>query len=206
MLIDLHVHEELFSPCSWMSLEDAVAAAQAKGLDGLCITNHNSLDIQEQAAQISLASGFPVFVGVEVSTLQGDIVAFGLPALSINTRVDAQEFIDLVNSHNGFCFSAHPFRTGGGGLGSHVSAVKGLHGIEVYNGGNVYPADNLKALQECQRLDLVPVAGSDAHGPGDVGLFATWFPGSISTMEELVAALKSGNCQPVALDTDGVYR
>ena len=50
MIIDLHVHEWLHSPCALMSLEDAVESAQYHGLDGICITDHDSMEIQNSAA------------------------------------------------------------------------------------------------------------------------------------------------------------
>lgn len=205
MLIDMHVHEELYSFCSRMSLEEAVNAARRRGLDGICITDHGSMEIRETAADYLHSLDFPVFIGVEMTTRQGDIVAFGLESLPQAYLPPAQDFIDHVNREGGFCFSAHPFRTGGGGLRHHLSHVTGLHGVEVWNGGNFDEEDNLKALRECRRLGLTPVAGSDAHRVHDVGSYATWFPHPLRTEAELVAALKAGLGRPVVRTRDNSY-
>jgi predicted metal-dependent phosphoesterase TrpH len=200
MIIDLHVHEELYSGCSRMSLEEAIASAKRHGLDGLCITDHDSMEIR---AECPSDADFPVFVGVEMFTRQGDIVAFGLETLP-RPNPDAREFVDFVKERGGFCFAAHPFR-GGNGLGRHLGGLRNLHGVEVLNGANL-EEENRKALAECRRLNLVPVGGSDAHTGRDVGRCATWFPGSIATERDLVEALKSGEGRPVFRGEDGKYR
>ena len=197
MFIDMHTHEELFSPCSVMRLEEAVVAARYAGLDGLCVTDHNSTDIRAVAADYLRREDFPVFVGVEFSTAQGDIVAFGLEELPEPWLTPAQTFIDLVNDREGFCFAAHPFRSYGGGLDRFTDKLTGLHGLETFNGGNIYQEDNLRAARVCRRLGLIPVAGSDAHCVENVGTYATWFPQNITSERELILALLSGQGRPV---------
>lgn len=201
MIIDLHLHESQYSACSWMTVQEAVAAARKQGLDAICITNHDSLDIRE--SDLLKTVDFPVFVGVELFTDEGEIIAFGLDVLP-EQPIPAQDFIDFVTEQGGFCFAAHPFRVGSG-LGDHMTTLKGLHGVEVCNGGNL-DWENAKAWKACQQLNLVPVGGSDAHLPKDVGRYATWLPAPVTTMQELVAALKSGECCPVAKDEGGAWR
>lgn len=179
VLIDLHTHERLFSACSLMGLEDAIWAAKDSGLDGICITNHDSLDIRN--AEYLRTVDFPVFIGAEVRTVEGDIVPFGLDYLpSFKVEPTAQQFIDYVRENNGFCFAAHPFRRCGGGINDSVYAVNGLHAIEVFNGCNT-DTENSKALAACLELELIQVAGSDAHEPHEVGRCVTWFPEIINS-------------------------
>jgi predicted metal-dependent phosphoesterase TrpH len=201
MIIDLHVHESLHSPCSEMTLEEAVAAARFHGLDGICITDHDSMEIQNDAAEYLRTVGFPVFIGVEMGTLHADIIAFGLHSLP---KVDpytymtpTQDFIDHVNAQEGFCFAAHPFRAPMPEEGHFLDSVQGLHGIEIYNGGNTRPKSNDMARHACRRLGLIPVAGSDAHEVHELGYYAMWFPEPIADTAALVAALKAGTGRPV---------
>ena len=202
MIIDLHLHEHLFSACSVMSVPEAVSAAQKQGLDAICITNHDNLLIRE--AEYLRTEKFPIFVGVELFTAEeGEIIAFGLEYLP-KQPISAQKFIDYVNQHEGFCFAAHPFRPLSG-LGEHLHTLKGLHGLEVFNGANL-AVENRAAVLECSCPGLIPVAGSDAHRTRDVGIYATWFPESIATEEELVVALHSGKGRPVKKEEDGTYR
>jgi predicted metal-dependent phosphoesterase TrpH len=202
MIIDLHTHEELYSPCSSMSLKDAVDSARYHGLDGICITDHDSMEIQKTAAAYLGQVGFPVFIGVEVTTMHGDFVAFGLnslPEIRPLYCLPAQDFIDHVSAQNGFCFAAHPFRYGEG-EGRYLNFLHGLHGVEIYNGGNTANS-NTKAAALCRKLNLIPVAGSDAHDVDDVGMYATYFPDRIETIDSLVQSLKSGKCRPVTRKT-----
>jgi predicted metal-dependent phosphoesterase TrpH len=207
MLIDLHTHENFASSDSLMSLQEAVAAAQAAGLDALCITDHNSMEIGQVAADWLSRAKLPVFIGVEYTTCEGDMLAFGLPDLSAlpARRLSAQDFIDLVLAAGGFCCAAHPFRSAWGDPDQHyLRRVQGLQGIEVYNGGND-PQENLLAGLFCMEHGFIPVAGSDAHRVKDVGSYATWFPERITSIPELVAALKAGKGRPAMRLTDGSY-
>ena len=184
-----------------MSLEDAVTAARYQGLDAMCITNHDSLDIAGSAALRT--TNFPVFVGVELTTRQGDMLAFGLKSLP-SFRPTAQEFIDFVAGQNGFSCAAHPFRVWSGGLGNCLDSLRSLDGVEVLNGGNDDTA-NCQAWQSCKQLRLVALGGSDAHRGQDVGRCATWFPGPVTSMRELIQTMKSGRCHPVMRHAGGMY-
>lgn len=70
-------------------------------------------------------TGFPIFVGIEFYSLQGDIVAFGIEDYP-KERIPAQEFVDLVQAQGGMCFSAHPFRNNNRGLEENLKIVKDL--------------------------------------------------------------------------------
>ena len=203
MFIDLHVHEQTFSPCSWLNLEEAVAAARAQGLNGICITDHDSLEIKKTAAHFLRQCDFPVFVGVEMTTQEGDIVAFGLDSLPQGIPT-AQEFVDFVNAQNGFCFAAHPYSRFRKSLGDGIAALRGLHGVEVANGNNM-KEDDAKALRACKRLGLTAVGGSDAHAVDEVGRYATWLPRLAATVDELAATLRNGKCCAVRRDADGRF-
>ena len=201
MIIDLHTHEWLGSACSRMSVLEAVAAARKRNLDAICITNHDSMIIRE--AECMRGLDFPVFIGVEMSVAEGDIIAFGVESLPPR-YAPAQECIDLVNAQGGFCYAAHPYRESCG-LADHIFRVTGLHGIEVWNGANMAD-ENQRALEACRRLGLVALGGSDAHFAADVGRCATWFPSPVTSVQELVAALKKGDCRPVTKTADKQWR
>ena len=199
MIIDLHVHESLYSACADMTLEEAVTAARFYGLDGICITDHDSMEIRNDAAEYLRSVTFPVFIGAEVTTADGHIIALGLHSLPeyVPSRLPTQDFINHVNAQGGFCFAAHPFRRPAPAEGRFLDSVQGLHGIEVYNGGNSRPKSNIMAGDACRRLGLVPVAGSDAHEVDALGTYAMWFPDPIADIAELAAVLKAGKGRPV---------
>lgn len=202
MFIDLHMHEKTYSLDSFLSLAEIVEIAKEKGLDGICITDHDDMGLKEYAEQYSKEIGFPIFVGVEYYSLQGDIVAFGIDHFP-RERIPAQEFIDIVKAQNGVCFAAHPFRNNNRGLEENLTAVKGLDGVEVLNGSTSYEA-NLKAYQYANALGLLNVGTSDCHTTDKVGVYATYLPETVATLEEFIAAFRKGGLKP-AYYKDGGY-
>lgn len=203
MLVDLHVHECTFSKDSKMSLKEIVEDAKIKGLDGICITDHDDLGIRETAEKYSEEVNFPIFVGVEYLTTQGDILAFGLEKLP-ERHLNAQEFIDYVKSYDGVCFSAHPFRNNNRGLEENLNLVKGLDGIEALNGSTTLEA-NRKALEYCRMLDIQPIGASDSHHLGALGKYATKLPKWANNLQEFIDVIRLGKCKPAILE-NGTYR
>lgn len=194
MLIDMHLHERTFSLDSHLSLEQIVSVARERGLDGVCITDHDSMGLQARAEEYSREVNFPIFVGVEFFSLQGDITAWGIRECP-SERVSAQEFLDLVNAQGGFSAACHPFRNNNRGLEEHLRDVRGLHGIEVLN-GSTSPEANQKALRFCRELGCKPIGASDAHVAKQLGVYATWLPRQVHTLEEFVAQLHAGETKP----------
>lgn len=195
MFIDLHIHEKRFSKDSFISLEEIVEIAKAKGLDGICITDHESMGLREYAAEYSAKTGFPIFVGIEYYSLQGDILAFGIDSFP-EERVSAQEFIDYVHAQGGVVISAHPFRHNRRGLEQNLDTLKGVDAIEILNGSTL-PDATMVAVQYARKYGFAVTGGSDCHYTYKVGSCATYFEDDIRTMDDLVAAIKNKRCKPV---------
>lgn len=194
MLVDMHLHESTCSSDSKMTLEEIVATARERGLDAVCITDHDSMGLREYAAEYSDRTGFPIFVGIEFFSLQGDITAWGIEDYP-GCRVDAQDFINHVNEAGGFCVSCHPFRNNNRGLEENLRAVKGLHGVEVLNGSTALEA-NRRAFSYCRELGLKTIGASDAHTMGQIGKYATWLPEKVDCLKDFVEQLKTRQVRP----------
>ena len=78
MRIDLHVHTAPRSRCSLLDPEEAIRAARARGLDGICFTEHNCLWESRAIKELADRHGFPVLQGVEVDTPCGHLLVYGL--------------------------------------------------------------------------------------------------------------------------------
>ncbi len=202
MFIDTHMHEMTFSKDSFLRLDEMVRIGKEKGLGAICITDHDSMGLREYAKKYTERTGFPVFVGIEFFSLQGDIVALGIQDYP-KERVSAQEFIDLVKEQGGVCFAAHPFRDNNRGLEENLRVVKGLDGLEVLN-GSTSPEACRKAARYARELNLFTLGSSDCHVPEKVGVCATYFPEEVRTMEEFLAVFKKGEMKP-AYFSDGIY-
>ena len=203
MFIDMHMHEMRNSSDSFLLLEQMVELAKVRGLGAICITDHDNMNGKEFIEEYSRKVGFPIFVGIEFFSLQGDIVAFGITDYP-KERIPAQEFIDLVQSQGGMCFSAHPFRNNNRGLEENLDIVTGLDGIEVLNGSTLFKA-NKKAGDYAKRLGKACVGSSDCHVPEKVGLYATYFPEDIHSIPELIQAVKGRKTKPAYYKNGGYH-
>ena len=177
MLVDMHLHECTYSTDSLLHLEEIVSIARQKGLDAICITDHDSMGLRERAEAYSREIGYPIFDGIP------------------DQRVSAQDFIDLVREKDGFCVSCHPFRSNNRGLREHLRDVHGLDGVEVLNGSTPLE-ENRTALRFCRELGLKAIGASDAHVPGQVGKYVTWLPETVTTLPDFVTALHTLETRP----------
>lgn len=201
MLVDMHLHESTYSLDSHINLEQIVTIARQKGLDAVCITDHDSMGLREYAAEYAKKVDFPIFVGVEYYSLQGDITAWGIDTFP-DHRIDAQIFIDQVNAAGGFCVSCHPFRNNKRGLEENLRRVHGLHGVEVLNGSADWEA-NRTALRFCRELGLKAIGASDAHTTGQIGKYVTWLPEKVTTLADFVAQLRQRDTRPAIWNGTG---
>ena len=195
MIIDTHIHEKTFSSDSFISLKEIVDKAKRMGLDGICITDHESNGLKEIAQEYSKKTNFLIMVGAEILTHEGDITVFGLENLP-KEKVHAQQLVDMANKVGGITISAHPFRHNNRGMGSAIRKTKGLTGIEAFNGSTL-PHDNLYAYGLSYELDLPALGASDAHVIDALGKYATYIPGTIRDEKDFIEAVKKKQTMPV---------
>ena len=203
MFIDMHLHEMRNSSDSFLLLEQMVELAKVRGLGAICITDHDNMNGKEFIEEYSRKVGFPIFVGIEFYSLQGDIVAFGIEDYP-KERIPAQDFIDLVKAQGGVCFAAHPFRNNNRGLEENLAVVRGLDGVEVLNGSTSFAAC-MKAAAYARQYGYFTLGSSDCHVPEKVGVCATYFPNEVRTMDEFLTEFKKGQMKP-AYYVQGGYR
>jgi len=201
MIIDMHIHQKLNSSDSQLDLFNAIDIAKQRGLDGICITDHDDLGLRTMAETVSKETGFKVFVGVEIYTLDGDLLCFGIDEMPPE-RLSAQETIDFVNARGGTTIAAHPYRMNNRGLGDVIADVKGLGAVEAFN-GRTDEFSNLKALKLAQGVRLPICGGSDSHTDMEVGNFATKFHHVINSETDMIRAIQNGMMEPISLTGRG---
>ncbi|MCP4129925.1 MAG: hypothetical protein GY754_02805 [bacterium] len=69
MRFDIHVHS-LLSPCSTLEFHEILSTAGARNLDGICITDHNTLEARNFIREGRDSSGLILF---EKSGLSGKL-------------------------------------------------------------------------------------------------------------------------------------
>jgi predicted metal-dependent phosphoesterase TrpH len=211
-LIDMHIHTYPASPCSSMSVEDAIERAKSIGLDGICLTDHNHIWPAERLLELRRRYEFLILGGCEFTTDQGDVLAYFLPELAelltgLKRIVPLRELRDILGE-KGFLVAAHPFRgflTFGVGMlelsleqATKREIFRWVDGLEVLN-VKVGESENSFASAVADAMNKHPVAGSDAHELDEVGRFGTLFYREIKDEKDLLECLKSGRYSPVLI-------
>lgn len=212
----MHNHTRVSSPCSVLSPEEIIEIARQKGLDALCITEHQHIEGANYVQELGRKRGFPVFRGIEARTDLGDMLVFGYYE-DIPEAVSLQDLSYQVHMAGGVIFVAHPFRQLGGlnfaatlksmGLSLEadwdiIDARHDVDGIEIAN-GQVTDEVNGQAQLLAERWGMPGIGGSDSHAPHMVASSATRFTGDIRSDDDLVQALKSGQYEAVRLQKRG---
>jgi predicted metal-dependent phosphoesterase TrpH len=132
-LIDLHCHTRVHSACSALTPDALARAARARGLDGVCITEHDALWDLNAIRRVAAEMDFLVLRGMEVTTEVGHVLVFGArehhPAMATldELRIRARDDGALM-------FLAHPGRRYGamppGDLGAYFDSVESQNGTE----------------------------------------------------------------------------
>lgn len=200
MLIDIHIHEENGSFDSQLNIEECIAQGEAKGLDGICITDHDSLYWREHIKAYQMKTDLLLLVGVEIYTLDGDLLCFGIDHLP-KKRMSAKDTIAFVKAQGGVCIAAHPYRENNRGLKDLIYQLTELTAIEGLN-GRTKDYNNKKTMALAKKFDLNICGGSDAHTVKEVGDFATYFRNEIKNEREFIESLKSGGYYPVHLASE----
>ena len=189
---DLHVHSKysglskiLFVkyPDSISEPRDILRNAEQRGLDVVCITDHNSIRGAMEARKIE--SPVEVVVGEEISTADGEVLGLFLTE-EVPRGMTAAETIDAIHTMGGLAVAPHPFSTHCSALGNMVFDLD-LDGIEMLNSVHRDGYSDDIAQRLCTDSGRALTGGSDAHTPTMVGNAYTTFEGH--TAEDLRKSL-----------------
>jgi predicted metal-dependent phosphoesterase TrpH len=151
-------------------VEAILDAAVAKKLDGIAITDHDTLEGTLLAEKIVQKRKLDLLVipGVEVSTANGHLLALGTRELPPRGR-SPEETIEFVHQRGGIAIVSHPYH-----LFRHAMyRIPPCDAVEVYNSKYIIGIANWWAKKKAERLGLPMVAGSDSHMAKTVGLGVT---------------------------------
>ncbi|WP_158855665.1 PHP domain-containing protein [Halorhabdus sp. CUG00001] len=163
---DLQVHTNA-SPCSSATPSEIATAAEKRGLDGIAITDHDTM-ANVEAVRDAAGTDLRVVAGVEVSTSQGHILALSVD--SVPSRGEPPAVIDAIHDQHGVAVLSHPFDSFRESLGeSYRSVQASIDGIETINSRCIRSAFNRQARHVAASLSLSRTGGSDAHFPFEVG-------------------------------------
>jgi len=192
MVFDMHIHTTI-SSCSRIDVSELIETAGRIGLDGICITDHESMAIGRYITEGRQPNGLTVIIGMEYGTPQGDFLLFG-PVESVPPHLSGPALLHYTRNAGGVAIAAHPCRKERPVRESIFQ--EGLCPvIETHNGRNTIVA-NLKAARRQADYRLIATAGSDAHRIAELGTFVTCFSVPVHSRKDLVQALEQGMCRP----------
>jgi hypothetical protein len=192
LLVDLHNHT-FHSYDAQNRLADYERAHRQGRVDVVAITDHNTiagaLELREHAT-------FPVIVGQEIDTADGELIGLFLET-AVPPGLPAAETAERIRAQGGLVYLQHPFyRIVHGRM--RAEAREQLRGrglidvVEAANGGPLAAADNARALTWARACGLPHAASSDAHEPAAIGTCVSSIPAAAVTAASLPGLLCAG--------------
>lgn len=167
MKFDLHSHTNYSPRCGFMEPKTLVKLARKRGLDGIAVTDHDTIKGSLKAREYAEKS-LKIIIGSEIMTSRGEVIG-----LFLSDEIQSTDFIDVVeeiHDQNGVAIVPHPFDTlRKSALWPTEDDVKYLDGVEGFNARNVYQKSNMDAIEFGKKYKLAITAGSDAHFSNEIG-------------------------------------
>ncbi|SFS99967.1 PHP domain-containing protein [Halostagnicola kamekurae] len=186
---DLQVHTDA-SPCSSTPPERVGAAAVEAGLDGIAVTDHDTL-ANVDAVRDAAPSSLDVIAGVEVTTTEGHLLA--LEVTEPPPQTDPLTVVDHVHDQGGIAVLSHPFDAMRQSYVTNLDELAdAIDAVEAVNSRCVRRRFNERATAFAAAHDLPTTGGSDAHFPMEVGRAYAVVEGDGS----LVNAVVEGRVRP----------
>ena len=164
--MDFHIHS-YYSDDAIGSPKEIVKSVKNKGLQGMAITDHNTVK-GGLAGQKFSSKTFLIIPGIEISTKDGHLLALNVTK-NIPKGLPLQETIERILNEGGTPIIPHIYRTMSGVKEEKLREVKkDIKAIEVYNGCS-QPSTNLKTAKLAKKYTLGGTGGSDSHDPRYAG-------------------------------------
>ena len=211
---ELHLHTSPASPCADLTPREVADRYISYGYTTVVVTNHYSDSVNDctgetwrerveyylrdwRALKEYAGDKLNVLLGCELRFPQNynDYLVFGLteeflyehPDLYMS---DIATFSGFARAHGLLLIQAHPFRNG-----IVIVRPEYLDGIEVFNGHHGHDSRNQLADIYAKRYHLLRTSGSDFHHVSSVESAGILTSDPVTSMEQLVEILKSGDCE-----------
>jgi predicted metal-dependent phosphoesterase TrpH len=186
--VDLHVHS-YYSKDSLITPTDLVFWAKKRGLSAVAVTDHDTI---EGALKMAKESNFPIVPGMEISSLDGHIVAFNISE-KIPKDLSAPDTVDRIHEAGGIAVAVHPFALLKNSLGKAANAS--FDAIETIN-ASAFPfkRNATRATNTALLYKKPSIAGTDAHYGPAIG-YAYTVVDSQPNSEDILKAVLAGKCK-----------
>ena len=162
--VDLHLHTEWSHDCA-IPADELVEHAEAIGLGGIAVTDHNVFGGALETLEAARGSELLVIPGEEVKTDgQGEVIGLFLEE-EIPRGLSFGDTISAIREQGGLVYLPHPFDRlhaipDPATLHRHLAEIDVF---EVYNARLLRDSFNDEALRFARKYRLLQGAGSDAH-------------------------------------------
>lgn len=165
--IDFHTHTH-HSFDSMMKPEKILKIARARGLNGIVISDHDTIKGGLECNALNKDPDFKVVVAAEIKTNVGDITA-----LNIREEIHERNFTDVVlqtKRQGGLILLVHPYH-------HHKLDEINFDAIDLVEGFNAreFPENNRKAIELAAKHAKPVIAGSDAHLYSEIANARTFY-------------------------------
>lgn len=215
-LYEMHAHVKEVSTCSPTSAREFVSLYTDTDYTGIVLTDHMNSDTFTKrglgdaqwdekidhfltgykAVKEAAGDKLIVIIAMEIHFYDNpnDYLVYGVTENFLRSHGDlmamgAQKFSELAKENGVIFIQAHPFRRD-----SLVTDWKLLDGYEIFNGNPRHYSCNPMAEEWAKyHQKSIVTSGSDFHEPEDACHGGIYFEKKISTPQELVEELRSGN-------------
>jgi glycosyltransferase involved in cell wall biosynthesis len=170
IICDLHLHTSWSHDCS-IPVADLLDHAEATGLGGIAVTDHNVFGGAREAVELARRRDLVVIPGEEIKTDgEGEVIGLFLTE-EIPRGMSFADTIEAIRAQGGLVYLPHPFDRmhaipDAATLRRHLAEIDVL---EVFNARLLFEAYNDEALRFARKYNLTMGAGSDAHVLQGVG-------------------------------------
>jgi acyl dehydratase/predicted metal-dependent phosphoesterase TrpH len=210
---DLHVHSTDGSDDAGATVEGYckwVEARRKNGyhVDGFVLTEHRHYLADADYSALAQQYDLTILRGIEVETDAGHVLVYGVTPTFLE-RFDLSdialpyaEVFRAAEETGGIAVGAHAGRPRIG-LVEHVGergvSLETVGIIEALNGGSS-DYENGRSFDLAEQHGLLTVGGSDSHFISALGRCLTEFDVRVTSNEELVSALRSGQFRPLRVE------
>jgi predicted metal-dependent phosphoesterase TrpH len=165
--VETHCHTHYSRDCL-MDPKRLIEIAHQKGIDRLCVTDHNDT---RGALEMAMIEPELIIPGVEIMTTKGELLVLFIQH-EIPSHLDPLNTIELCKKQGAIVIVPHPFDRLRKGFWTkqdlHVIAPY-VDAIEVFNSRCMASSMNELAYRFARSYEMLSTVGSDAHTYYEVG-------------------------------------
>lgn len=184
--LDLHIHSK-YSEDGIGSPKDIIKSLQKRGINGVAITDHNTVEGGLKALKIA-PKNFIVIPGLEISTADGHIIGLNVKE-NVPRGLTVEETVEKIIDLGGTPIVPHLFRSMSGIKKEKLKKILAkVSAIEVFNACST-PQSNLKTAKIAKKYNLGGTGGSDSHNPKYAGYGYTVVETTNYTIDSVISMI-----------------